>query len=327
MRLNGRTMLLPLGLAFTAVAGLALTVGNSALNAALPSAGRLPSPDSATESRELRRIHAHFDSVLVELKARDISSLSKVSAANRERLVQTLTAYNARGVFPHNYDFAAPTPYFVDRKTGTLCAVAHLLESTGRRDIVNRVAEANNNVWVAQLAPDTAFASWLRVQGISLDEAARIQVPYMPGEGSPNTVTQSSQPGVGVKVLAVGSVLVTGTALATGTWNAFGNRHGKNRLGNIAGLTSGALLTTLGATLFYQTQSREQGARNIAVASTMAGAIGTALATRSILRRPNYLAAERDKENVRRANVEASISPILPVGKNSGAGLSMNIRF
>ena len=69
-------------------------------------------------------------------------------------------------------------PYFVDRKTGTLCAVGFLLASTGRADIVDRVAGVNNNVYVAELAGDTAFTAWLVEQGITLDEAARIQVPY-----------------------------------------------------------------------------------------------------------------------------------------------------
>lgn len=69
-------------------------------------------------------------------------------------------------------------PYFVDRKTGVLCAVAHLLESTGRRDVVDRVAALDNNIWVAQLAGDTAFRRWLDTHSLTSTEAARIQVPY-----------------------------------------------------------------------------------------------------------------------------------------------------
>src|SRR6476661_1058213 len=112
--------------------------------------------------REVARIRAHFDSVLTELTSRDVSSLSASQRVNRARLTMTLANYRERGVFPHNYDFPGQSvPYFIDRKTGSLCAVAHLLASTGRRDIVDRVARANNNVWVAELAGDTAVASWL----------------------------------------------------------------------------------------------------------------------------------------------------------------------
>ena len=127
----------------------------------------------------VHRIRTHFDSVLTGLGSRDLTALTQEQRARRASLMTTLRAYQARGVFPHNYDFPGQdVPYFVDRKTGTLCAVAHLLASTGRRDIVDRVARANNNVLVPQLAGDSAFTHWLSDNGITLDEAAFIQVPY-----------------------------------------------------------------------------------------------------------------------------------------------------
>src|SRR5262245_8356563 len=116
---------------------------------------------ASSDAREIARIRAHFDSVLTELSAYDARFSTAPQVARRQSLIATLRGYRARGVFPHNYDFAEPMPYFVDRKTGTLCAVAFLLESTGRRDIVDRVAQADNNVWVAQLAGDTALGTWL----------------------------------------------------------------------------------------------------------------------------------------------------------------------
>lgn len=129
---------------------------------------------------EVRRIQAHFDSVLTELGARDVRILPAKQRAARTSVIVMLGAYRDRGVFPNNYDFpGAAVPYFVDRKTGTLCAVGHLLAATGRRDIVDRVAKLNNNVWVADLAGDTAFAGWLGANGLTFAEAARIQVPYM----------------------------------------------------------------------------------------------------------------------------------------------------
>jgi hypothetical protein len=63
------------------------------------------------------------------------------------------------GLFPHNYDFAeTPTPYFVDR-TGTRCAVAHLLESTG--PLSSTASPVEQQRLVAQLAGDIAFGTWL----------------------------------------------------------------------------------------------------------------------------------------------------------------------
>src|SRR5258706_15912345 len=59
---------------------------------------------------EVRRIRAHFDSVLAELAARDVGALTSAQRAERSRLIDTLRTYKAGGVFPHNYDFpGAPT--------------------------------------------------------------------------------------------------------------------------------------------------------------------------------------------------------------------------
>jgi hypothetical protein len=108
---------------------------------------------------EVARIRAHFDSVLVGLPSRDTHALLPTQRARRSHLLRTLHTYRDAGAFPHNYDFPQqPTPYFIDRGSGVLCAVAHLLASTGRRDIVDRVAAMNNNVYVSGLAGDTAFA-------------------------------------------------------------------------------------------------------------------------------------------------------------------------
>lgn len=87
----------------------------------------------ASEDSEVLRIRSHFDSVLVELLRRDTRALTAVQRGHRADLVETLKRYRDRGVFPRNYDFPGQAvPYFVDRKTGTLCVMAHLLESTGR---------------------------------------------------------------------------------------------------------------------------------------------------------------------------------------------------
>src|SRR5512140_2947998 len=105
-----------------AVASLVLVAGK----------GRATPASLDRDATEVHRIRVHFDSVLAGLGRRDLSGLSTEQRSRRASLMTTLRAYQARGVFPHNYDFPGrATPYFVDRKTGTLCAVAHLLASTG----------------------------------------------------------------------------------------------------------------------------------------------------------------------------------------------------
>jgi hypothetical protein len=158
------------------------------VTSAVVALGMAARPDPV-RAREIARIRAHFDSVLVELHGRDVTALTAPQRRQRQRLLATLRAYRDAGDFPHNYDFPGQAvPYFVDRETGALCAVANLIASTGRGDIVERVTRANNNVLVPALAGDTAFRAWLDTHGLTLAEAARIQVPYIgipPGDPAP----------------------------------------------------------------------------------------------------------------------------------------------
>src|SRR5580765_1480660 len=96
------------------------------------------SPRSVPSVRDnVSVVRAHLDSVLPELRSRDVGILTATQRARRTQVIANLEDYRDRGAFPRNYDFPLqPTPYFVDRKTGALCAVAHLLTSTGRSDIV-----------------------------------------------------------------------------------------------------------------------------------------------------------------------------------------------
>jgi hypothetical protein len=215
-------------------------------------------------------------------------------------------------VFPHNYDFpGAPTPYFIDRKTGTLCAVAHLLVSTGRRDVVDRVARADNNVWVAQLVSDTAFAQWLSAHGLTLEEAARIQVPYVVAE----TPAQRAR---NVAFIAAAPVALGGSLVAS-LWNANGNADGHRTFASVLGLGSGVMAVGTGATLI----GNRDVPREIGVASAALGAVSVMLAARAFHRHNVNVALEREAEQ-RRAKVETSFTPIVSSG---GGGLALSLRF
>jgi len=272
------------------------------------------SPESWARG-EVARIRAHFDSVLVELNARDVGALNGTQRARRSHLIATLAGYRDQGVFPHNYDFPeAPTPYFVDRKTGTRCAVAYLLESTGRGDIVRRVALANNNVWVAQLAGDTALANWLDANGLTLEEAARIQIPYMDapaGEAQPSSVSTSFN---------VVAPLTVASTVVMGIWNATSNRDGHKRVGNILGVTTGALSTGLGVGLLMQRDAPRATGGVIAAL----GGISLMLASHAIYHHAGVMHAQRDAERLL-ARPQVSMAPF--VTEDGGAGVGMTISF
>jgi len=107
-------------------------------------------------TRQVRRVQAHFDTLLRELSTGTPARLSDARAARRAQLCTTVRRYRDRAAFPRHCDFDAATPYSVNRKTGTLCAVAHLLlASTARDDIVPRAARTNSNVRAADLTSDT----------------------------------------------------------------------------------------------------------------------------------------------------------------------------
>lgn len=277
-------------------------------------------PERLARATEVRRIRAHFDSVLTELPVHDASSLTASQRSNRARLLVTLRMYRDAGVFPHNYDFGEqPTPYFVDRKTGVLCAVAHLLETSGRRDIVDRVAAIDNNVYVADLAGDSAFTHWLHRTGITLDEAARIQVPYMGGPMPDIIVAPKTDNTV---AYSIGSAVAIGGSVAASLWSTYGNGDGHRRLSNFAGLAASAASMGLAATAF----SDRTAPRAVAPLSLLAGGLSAYFASRGLLRHKSYRAAQRDAAQQPRV-ARASVAPILPVPGQNGAGLSMQVSF
>ena len=274
---------------------------------------------NAAERVEIARIRAHFDSVLTELRARDVSSLTTVHRANRQKLMVTLAAYRDRGVFPRNYDFAEATPYFIDRKTGTLCAVAHLLESTGRRDIVDRVARMNNNVWVANLKGDTALATWLDRNGLTLAEAARIQVPYVrddvmtPAKVARNTMFFAVAP-------AAAAVATTTTV-----WNIVANRDGHRPGVSWSGVAAGAVTSTAGALLILRSHDTSDDSFRIGAAAATLGGLSILTSSGTIYR--HRVIAEREAEQKRRV-AEAFVSPFVGFDRaNPSLGASLSLRF
>jgi hypothetical protein len=296
-------------LSVTALA-VSFLVGLAAVTPSTAAGPVVPASDAAAgRAREIRRIQIHFDSVLTELGARDVAALSPAQRARRDALVETLRVYRDRGEFPHNYDFPGQAvPYFVDRGTGVLCAVAHLLATSGRRDIVDRVAAMNNNVWVPELAGDTAFAGWLDMHGLTLLEAARIQVPYIEPGPSPRVARDNAFP--------TGASLALGGALAASYWNARPNSAGASRVANALGMIAGAAAIGTGAS------SMGDGgvSPTVGAASMVAGAASTWLAARNVVRYQRLAEQKRDA-------ARATVAPLLPIDGSSGAGITVSFRF
>ncbi|MBI3723953.1 hypothetical protein HY251_08385, partial [bacterium] len=157
------------------VAVLVLAVAAGLAKGPLPAEGT--DEREGTEAAQVARIRAHLEGAEALLRRRDLSALSPNQRAARERHVEALRAYRERGVFPHNHDFEGRRPAFVDDH-GTLCAMAHLIATSGRLDLVRRVAATRNNAYVRELAGDPELVAWLEAAGLTADEAARIQPDY-----------------------------------------------------------------------------------------------------------------------------------------------------
>jgi len=274
---------------------------------ALPSAARSPVDDA--RAREVYRLQVRLDSVLSELAGADVSALSALQRVRRGAMLEILRVYRDEGQFPHNYDFPGEAvPYFVDRETGVLCAVGYLLNASGRRDIVDRVAAMNNNVWVRELAGEAEFRSWLDAHGLSLADAARIQAPYV-GEPAPT-------PRVARDEFPAMTTVALGGALAASYWNARPNAAGTNRVANALGVLAGAAALGAGASAVD-----DDGARPaIGAASMVAGATSAWLSTRNVIRYRRL--AEEKREAAR-----ASVAPMVPIDGSAGAGVMVTLKF
>jgi hypothetical protein len=261
---------------------------------------------------ELARIRSHFDSVLVELRAADSTQWSAAQRAARARVLDELTAYRDRGLFPKNRDNPGlAVSYFIDPVSGVRCAVGHLMERTGGGHLTSRIAARDNNVWVAELAGDVAVAHWLSRNGLTLTEAARIQLPYVAEESAAAQLFGSTG-----RAYAVGTAAVAVPTALIGLWNARGNADGHRRVGRVVGLATSALSLTYG--MLAATDGNAPS--YVAPAALASAVVGTWFAVRS--QRNHDLAVVE-----RRARVAAlQLSPLVPT-RSSGAGLQVALRF
>ena len=300
---------LPLGVFAIATAVIATLASAPDGHASASAAG---SGRHATYESEVARIQAHFDSVLHELRAADVSHLSDGQKRTREERIASLAHYRDRGVFPHNHDFAESwMPYFVDHR-GVLCAVAWLLESSGRRDIVDRVAAANNNVWVADLAADREFTGWLALSGLTLAEAARIQVPYV------ETGDESSAPRFN-RVNTGAAILAGGLGLYSISLNAGDVSRGRAGLRTALGFTAGAL----GLAVAGSRADAEGSALTVGVVAGTIGLGSALMATRTVLGRRQLARAAAAQERS-----SFTVAPtISTTGGQMAPALSFNVRF
>lgn len=196
--------------------------------------GANPVSHASHIAREQVRLRAHFDSVLVELRARDVTRLTPNQQAARSDLTTWLAEYRDASRFPLNDRYSdSLAPIFRDAR-GVTCAMAYLIERSGRRDIVDRVERAKNLAYLSELSADAELVAWLDSVGLSAEEASRVQPTYPP---RPDEIVD--------KDYARWSVWSNGASIATATWNLARPGDGVGFLGVFAGALT--VLSSIGS--------------------------------------------------------------------------------
>jgi hypothetical protein len=248
-----------------------------------------------------RLVQRNITGALGMLAERDVSQLSPAQRSKRAWVAAELQRYRAAGEFPENRDFPGDNvPFFVDQSTGAVCAVGHLMVASGRRDLVDRIVAEDNNVWVLELAADAEVSAWLDEHGLTLSEAARIQIPYV-SEPTPGPSVRSSAQMP--QLTAVAGVATAGVLL-----NALAGPGRETRLRGVIGVTSGLLAIGYGVEA-----QRYRDSRGLGFATAAVGGM-------------SLLASSTTFSRLAR-NERLRISPIVPTGRDEGAGLSFSLTF
>ena len=282
------------------------------LSAAAWMGSRAISPQAAHARAEIDRLRTHFDIVDTELRTRGASALTSEQGARRARLIEWLRDYRHEGEFPVNAGYAdVAVPIFRDADA-RLCAMAYLIERSGRGDIVERIAHERNTAYVRELIDDPELVAWLDDYGLTAAEAGRIQPMYGPLPEGPDDGRASTS-------YALVSIALSGASLVTSYANITSASHVSGILGLVAGVST-AGLGVLGL-------DEEDGTRTIAAANTAVGVVAIGAALHGLYS-PRGSAGEPSASRVRVGGADLTIAPdIINVADRSRLGFVLEARF
>lgn len=95
--------------------------------------------------------------------------------AARKKQIAELRAYAERGEFAMNFQRRGLTFVWRD-EVGRLCAMAHLVNASGRADLVDRVAKEDNDLQLASVTEGDLY-EWMLRSGLTKEEIQLIQEP------------------------------------------------------------------------------------------------------------------------------------------------------
>jgi hypothetical protein len=120
----------------------------------------------------------------------DRATVRAALATARATNLAAFRVYQKKGVFPSNTFKPGKLNVWLD-DDGHFCAAATIIKMSGMDDLVNKVAEQNNFIRLADVKTGPLM-DWILTSGLTQDEIAAIQEPFMPVTDRPQL--EPSQP-------------------------------------------------------------------------------------------------------------------------------------
>ena len=156
------------------------------------SAHRAPPPHSLADQLEVDEPPPpepapHFaQAPRIAMPALDRAKVRAALAAARAKNLAAFHAYATAGVYPSNVYQAGELNVWRDQD-GHFCAAATVIRASGQVELVDRVADQNNNIKLADVTTGPLM-DWILTSGLTQDELALIQRPFRPVTAEPVAV-------------------------------------------------------------------------------------------------------------------------------------------
>jgi hypothetical protein len=118
----------------------------------------------------------------------DRDTVRAALVAARKANLQRFRDYQAAGVFPSNTFQGKKLNVWRD-EDGHFCAAATIIRLSGLTDLADRVAEQSNFIRLADVKQGPLM-DWILTSGLTQDEIAAIQEPFMPVVEKPSPAPQ-----------------------------------------------------------------------------------------------------------------------------------------
>ncbi len=121
--------------------------------------------------------------VVDPIDAMSPAAAKKELARRRSIALARLRAYRQAAIYPRNRGIDGLANVFID-ELGQLCAMAKLIQLSGRQDLVDQIHRENNLIRLGTVTSGPIHA-WILRSGLTLEEVALIQLPDSRWEQNP----------------------------------------------------------------------------------------------------------------------------------------------